>query len=245
MTDYPPIMAVAENNTVRSLLLNRAAALGISLSELSDKIGKNRSYLENFIRKGSPRTLKVEDALIIARTLNIKPSELGVPKELLHNSPEKVSTPDGENPAIVPDAGKPLTFERENRPGPKDLPILGYAKAGDMGLFIDNGERQGVTVRPDILIGVEDAYAVRVHDDSMAPALQAGWLLHVDPHRPCRPGDYVVIQMRDNQAFVKILERRTEKHIICRQLNPAGPVRYDVSKWRSMHRVVGAKFLED
>lgn len=138
-----------------------------------------------------------------------------------------------------------LTFEGALNLGPKDLPILGYVKAGSDALFIGNGEVHATTTRPDSLIGVAGAYAVRVHDVSMSPALQPGWTIHVDPHRPCRPGDIVVIQMKDDAAFVKILVRRTEKHIICRQLNPSEEIRYETALHRSVHRVVGAKFLED
>lgn len=138
-----------------------------------------------------------------------------------------------------------VTYVGELKHGPKDLPILGYVKAGEEAMFIGQGEVQGVTVRPDSLIGVVGAYAVRVYETSMLPILQPGWILHVDPGRPCRPGDLVVIQMNDGASFVKVLVRRTEKHIICSQLNPAGEVKYETAKHRSIHRVVGAKFLEE
>lgn len=152
---------------------------------------------------------------------------------------------DAQNKTVAsPNAGA-VTFEGRLELGPKDLPILGYVKAGEDGVFIDNGEIQGRTNRPDSLLGVTGAYGVRVHDVSLLPALQPGWLVHVDPHRPCRKGDFVVIQMNNGAAFVKILERRTDKYIICSQLNPAGEVKYETKAHRSIHRVVGAKFLEE
>lgn len=214
-------------------------ARGLSQQQLADRvIPKTAQPQIDRLEKGERRLTQAwMERIAAALGVNVT--------DILRNPTEKVSTPDIDKQAIVPDAGKPLTFEGEYRPGPKDLPILGYVKAGDMGLFIDNGESQGVAVRPDSLMGVKDAYAVRVHDESMLPTLQPGWLLHIDPHRPCRPGDYVIIQMQDGQAFVKILERRTERFIICRQLNPLGTVKYEVSKWKSTHRVVGAKFLEE
>lgn len=178
----------------------------------------------------------------------------GVPTEeiLALAGIEPVHAPDpkglqGENDKtfVASQNNKALTFAGEIKLGPKDLPILGYVKAGAEGVFIDNGEVQGVTNRPDSLMGVSSAYAVRVHEGSMIPALQPGWLVHVDPYRPCRPGDLVVVQMKDGAAYLKFLVRRTEKHIICRQLNPEGEVRYETAHWRATHRVVGAKFLED
>ena len=99
--------------------------------------------------------------------------------------------------------------------GPKDLPILGYVKAGTDGFFIVNGEVQGYAVRPDALQGVKDAYSVYIHDKSMFPAFEPGHLAWVDPLRPVKPGDSVVIQLADGQAFIKRLKRRTEKVVIC------------------------------
>lgn len=138
-----------------------------------------------------------------------------------------------------------LTFEdRDYRSGPRDLPILGYVKAGQVGLFMDQGERQGVTVRPEALRDVRTAYAVRVHDVSMSPAFEPGYVLHVDPTRPVRPGDNVVIQTVDGQAFIKRLVRRTERVIICEQFNPREPMEFKPSKVKAIHMVVGCAMVE-
>jgi len=122
--------------------------------------------------------------------------------------------------------------------GPRDLPILGYVKAGGLGFFIGNGERQGVTVRPEILRDVTTAYAVRVHDESMSPALEPGYVVAVDPTRPVKPGDTVIVQLADGQAFIKRLVRRTEKAVICKQFNPAQELKYPPAKVAAVHLVV-------
>lgn len=128
--------------------------------------------------------------------------------------------------------------------GPRDLPILGYVKAGGLGFFIGNGERQGVTVRPESLRDVATAYAVRVHDESMKPVVRPGNLLYVDPTRPVRPGDLVVIQLSDGQAFIKHLVRRTEKAVICEQYNPAGELKYMPAKVHAVHVVVAISLID-
>lgn len=130
------------------------------------------------------------------------------------------------------------------RSGPRDLPILGHVKAGQVGLFIDQGERQGVTVRPEALRDVRTAYAVRVHDVSMSPAFEPGYVLHVDPTRPVKPGDNVVIQTVDGQAFIKRLVRRTERVLICEQFNPREPMEFKPAKVRAIHMVVGCAMVE-
>ena len=128
--------------------------------------------------------------------------------------------------------------------GPRDLPILGYVKAGELGFFIGNGERQGVTVRPETLRDVAAAYAVRVHDESMKPAVKPGHLLFVDPTRPVKSGDLVVIQFHDGQAFIKELVRRTEKALICIQFNPAQELKYPPAKVKAVHLVVQISLVD-
>ena len=130
------------------------------------------------------------------------------PADLLPDQELQSPVPSASRGLVAPSNRSALSFEeREYRSGPRDLPILGYVKAGQVGLFIDQGERQGVTVRPEALRDVSTAYAVRVHDTSMSPAFEPGYVLHVDPTRPVRPGDNVVIQTTDGQAFIKRLVR--------------------------------------
>ena len=165
--------------------------------------------------------------------------------DLLPDQEMKGPTATTSQELIAPSNQTALTFEeRDYRSGPRDLPILGYVKAGQVGLFIDQGERQGVTMRPEALRDVRTAYAVRVHDVSMSPAFEPGYVLHVDPTRPVRPGDNVVIQTVDGQAFIKRLVRRTERVIICEQFNPREPMEFKPSKVKAIHMVVGCAMVE-
>lgn len=167
------------------------------------------------------------------------------PAELLPDQGLKRNVPTASQELVASQNHSALVFEdREYRPGPRDLPILGYVKAGQVGLFIDQGERQGVTVRPEALRDVRSAYAVRVHDTSMSPAFEPGYVLHVDPTRPIKAGDNVVIQLDDGQAFIKRLVRRTERVIICEQFNPRSPMEFKPSKVRAIHMVVGCAMVE-
>jgi SOS-response transcriptional repressor LexA len=165
--------------------------------------------------------------------------------DLLPDQELSGSVPSTSRELVAPANHFGLRFEpRDYRSGPRDLPILGYVKAGQTGLFIDQGERQGVTVRPEALRDVRSAYAVRVHDTSMSPAFEPGYVLHVDPTRPVRPGDNVVIQMADGQAFIKRLVRRTERVITCEQFNPRQPMEFKPAKVSAIHMVVGCAMVE-
>ena len=104
--------------------------------------------------------------------------------------------------------------------------------------------RWGFAMRPESLRDVAEAYAVRVDDDSMAERFIHGNLLQIDPTRPVRPGDNVVLQLKDGQCFVKILVRRTERATICRQLNPEQNIEFKASEVDKIHLVVGVDYLE-
>jgi phage repressor protein C with HTH and peptisase S24 domain len=49
---------------------------GVSLAALSELLGRNPSYLQQFIRKGSPRKLEEQDRATLARFLGVEEEEL-------------------------------------------------------------------------------------------------------------------------------------------------------------------------
>ncbi len=71
-------------NDPRAHLLGLAAGRGVSLAQLSALIGRNASYLQQFVRKGSPRKLEENDRRTLAHFFGVNESELGAPEE---NSP--------------------------------------------------------------------------------------------------------------------------------------------------------------
>ena len=68
-------MATTKNE--RERLLELAQVNGTSLAALSDMIGRNPSYLQQFIRKGSPRKLEERDRRTLASFFGVDESELG------------------------------------------------------------------------------------------------------------------------------------------------------------------------
>jgi len=209
------------------------------------KAGVSNGTVRNFL-KGISKTLTQATIEKLANAADATPAEIfpslaqakskdykeGVDKPL-----SSVASPNHRGVELL--SGRHTTFT-----GPRDLPILGYVKAGELGFFIGNGERQGVTMRPEALRDVATAYAVRVHDESMKPRLWPGNGLFVDPTRPTKPGDLVIIQMTDGQAFVKVLTRRTERAWIFEQYNPAGEVRLDPKKVKGVHLVVNVSLID-
>jgi phage repressor protein C with HTH and peptisase S24 domain len=66
----------------RLRLQQLAAERGVSLSGLSDLIGRNSTYLQQFIRKGSPRRLEETDRRTLARFFGVDEAELGAPEDI-------------------------------------------------------------------------------------------------------------------------------------------------------------------
>lgn len=194
----------------------------------------------NFLNKHSQSldhtTLQALAAAVGVSTEDIIPTIRG------NSKPQGVdSAVDNSQREVAPQNQSGVTFAQGTvAERPKDLKVLGYVKAGTVGYFPDNGETLDMTHRPPALQGVLSAYAVFVHDDSMIPAFEPGWVVWVHPKRAAKPGDNVIIQLRDGQAFIKRLVRRTEKFLICKQWNPTEEVKYDSAKVKDVHLVVGS-----
>ncbi|WP_299193395.1 S24 family peptidase [uncultured Erythrobacter sp.] len=63
----------------RKRLLELSQERGASLASLSELLGRNASYLQQFIKKGSPRKLEEGDRRTLARALGVDEVELGGP----------------------------------------------------------------------------------------------------------------------------------------------------------------------
>jgi len=159
----------------RQRLLQLATERGASLSALSDLIGRNSTYLQQFIRKGSPRKLEETDRRTLARFFGVDESELGAPEEF------------SSQPAAKPVRGDWVDVPR--------LPLGASAGPGALALeelpigafrFSARWLReQGLDPRM--------LSAIRVEGDSMEGTLRDGDEILVDRSpRPLRDGIHVV-----------------------------------------------------
>lgn len=159
----------------RQRLLQLATDRGASLSALSDLIGRNSTYLQQFIRKGSPRKLEETDRRTLARFFGVDEAELGAPEEF-----------------SSPPAAKPVRGDWVDVPR---LPLGASAGPGALALeelpigafrFSARWLReQGLDPRM--------LSAIRVEGDSMEGTLRDGDEILVDRSpRPLRDGIHVV-----------------------------------------------------
>ena len=153
----------------RRRLTELAAERGASLAALSRMIGRNASYLQQFVGKGSPRKLEEEDRRKLADFFAVPETELGAPEDRGEPRGEYVEVPR-------------LPLEASAGPG--------AAAAQEIAFDSFRFSRRWLREQ-----GLEPGQlsAIRVMGDSMDPLLRDGDEILVDrTPRPFREGVHVV-----------------------------------------------------
>jgi phage repressor protein C with HTH and peptisase S24 domain len=142
--------------------------------------------------------------------------------------------------------GQPLMMHPAPEFGGRDLPVRGVAAAGTDALFITNGEPHDWLLRPAVLIGVNEAYAVVAAGTSMEPRYFDGEVVFVHPGRRVAPGlhTFVVVQFYPQEegeapkAVIKKYERQSGGELILSQYNPPQELRFAIETVKSIHLIV-------
>ena len=158
----------------REKLAELARERGHSLAALSRMLGRNASYLQQYITKGSPRKLEEADRRRLAQFFGIGEAELGGPEEIsLARSGDWVEVPR-------------LPLEASAGPGA----VSGAVGAAEIAFDAFRFSRRWLREQ-----GLEPAQlsSIRVMGDSMDPLLRDGDEILVDrAPRPFREGVHVV-----------------------------------------------------
>lgn len=163
-----------------AVLARLAAERGHDLATLSRVIGRNKAYIQQFVKRGTPRRLTEEDRGTLARFL-------GVDESLLGGRPDAVATPGVPWLAAHPSAG-PGSLDSEDRA----LGELGLPPAYLRTIGGQPGQVSAVTVR----------------GESMAPTLNDGDLILVDHGAASRAlSDGIHVLRQDGALIVKRLAR--------------------------------------
>lgn len=183
-----------ETGGPRARLMELVEAQGVSLAGLSALLGRNSSYLQQFVRKGSPRKLEENDRRTLARFFGVGESELG-------------GGPGEGNPASY--AG------RRGRSGEwADVPRLPLGASAGPGAVAAEEQPVGqlrFSTKWLKANGLDPAMlsAIEVEGDSMDPTLRDGDEILVDRSpRPLRAGIHVL--RVDDVLLVKRVERAGE-----------------------------------
>ena len=187
----------------RSRLLDLSSQRGVSLAALSEMIGRNASYLQQFVRKGSPRKLEENDRRVLARFLGVEEVELGGPDPAAmigHGLPTK----------RLPLSKRAPGLRTANLADWLDIPRLGLGASAGPGVLPDEEQPVGQLRFGSRWLktqGLEPAAlsVIAVEGDSMEPTLRDGDEILVDQTpRALKAGIYVI--RMDDVLLVKRIE---------------------------------------
>lgn len=193
----------------------RLRELDLTPSGASEKAGLSRETL--------PKLLKNPEAMPGARTLSKLAVVLGVSEQWLltgAGDPTALQSPQREEQASK--VAMPLP---DRASMPNDIEVLGTA-AGSLlsGAFQIEGVIDYVR-RPPALAGARDIYALYIEGSSMEPRYFPGDLVYVNPHKPPRIGDVVIVQEVNGgpnaiTASIGVLHKRGNGAVVLAKHNP-------------------------
>ena len=116
-----------------------------------------------------------------------------------------------------------LSGRKGQAPRLKQIPMLGFAKAGKGGFFDDSGFPSGSGWEEIDVPGVTDtaAYGLEITGNSMEPVYREGDTIIVSPAATVRKGDRVVVRTADGQVMAKIMQRQTARTLELASFNAA------------------------
>ncbi|MCB2078610.1 MAG: S24 family peptidase [Novosphingobium sp.] len=208
------------NPDPRQRLLELAEGQGVSLSQLSRLIDRNSSYLQQFVRKGSPRKLEETDRRTLAKFFGVAESELGAPEE--NSSARQDQSCKGDwfdVPRLALDASAgPGVLSSDEQP-------IGAFRFSTSWL-----RSQGLD--PSHLS------TIAVAGDSMEPTLRDGDEILVDCS-PAKPRDGVHVVRFDDILLVKRLDTSRPGRMVLLSDNPAyRPIEVSSGEAQVVGRVV-------
>lgn len=129
------------------------------------------------------------------------------------------------------DGFEPRVIARE-----KDLRVFGAVEGGNDGMIVTPEPIDWMT-RPQAVANAPDAFAVYVLGDSMEPRIEHGELVVVNPKKPVKRRDDVVL-VREEQdgtwhALVKRIVRWTAETWVVQQYNPEKEFELPRAEWKA------------
>lgn len=172
--------------------------------------------------------LNLEEAKIYAKKFDVDPLWL--------MGEEAIAQPSTQNDSPNAVVGAKLVG-----PGRK-IKVYGQAVGGVDGEFDMNGSVLYEVMAPPILSDVRGAYGVQVAGDSMYPRYEDGEVCFVDPHRRVKKGDYVIVQIRQEEhgpllAYVKKFVRHNAEELVLSQFNPEKELRFPADHVVTVHYI--------
>ncbi|RYC10050.1 LexA family transcriptional regulator [Ciceribacter ferrooxidans] len=230
----------AMTNALQTIVKTRLEELQIGPIEAATKAGLERTFIRDIV-EGRKKAVRHDKIAVLAAAIRVDAAALGR-NELVRLSPDDLApAPIAGSDATVATSA-PALPPRQSMP--LDIPVMGTA-AGSLsrGAFQFEGGVVDYVRRPPALVGARDIYALFVEGSSMEPQFFPGDLIYVNPHRPPRIGDIVVVQCSNgehapNEASLGIYRRRSEKAVVIGKRNPVAEIELMRDHVTAIHRVL-------
>ncbi len=243
-----PSLTKVVNDIRRDNLMRLIDALGGPTS-LALKLGyANGTYLSQLAGRNPSRTVGEKVARMVETKLSLPDGWMDTPNmpvvfDRTTRAAPRAQTAQRQEHAARKSAQVDTSFQSRMmplpEPGPRDLPVYGTVQGGFNGAEVNYHDPVEYIQRPPTLIGVAKACGVYVTGESMEPRYYAGEIVLVDPRRPARTGDFVVVELSDDRAIVKRLTKRNDKGITVSQLNPPEEKNISRAEVVGVYRIVG------
>lgn len=205
----------------RERLLELSKERGASLASLSEMLGRNASYLQQFIRKGSPRKLEEGDRKTLARFFGVDEAVLG------GEAQEKSYTSDSQSNST--EWVEVARLDIGASAGPGAIP------EGEAAFDAFRFSRRWLAEQ-----GLEGAQlsAITVEGDSMEPLLRDGDEILIDrAPRPFRDGIHVV-RLGDTLMVKRVAQAGAGRFALLSQNLAYPPVDVNADEVEVIGRVV-------
>ena len=198
----------------------------LTQGKIADALGINQGSVRSYLNGYNALNIKV--ASIIAGLIS-QPVETFSPRlaeEISRLAKAATSKPSASAESNV-EQGPQITS------APRKINIVGTAQMGSDGYWsgLDGNEGWVETYSRD-----EDAYALRLKGDSMAPAIRNGWIAVCEPNHRLVPGEYVMVTTTDGQSMVKELLFENEESVSLMSVNAAYGERRSIA-WTDIDKI--------
>lgn len=198
----------------------------LSLEDVAEAIGLSSSQISRF--ESEQREPRLTEIIGMADFMGVLPAEI-------YPELAKLADEFKERPTIV-------VKKQDRNPALPGIPVFAAAEGGEGELVISTDPLDYVT-RPWYLGEVQDAYAVIVTGESMAPAYEPADIAIVNPRLSYLRGkDHIFTTKSDDgtfRAMLKRLVKATEDEWVVEQFNPPKQFSLPRSVWSDAKRVVG------
>ncbi|NSZ47963.1 XRE family transcriptional regulator [Agrobacterium vitis] len=209
-------------NPVQARIKTRLKELGLTPNQASVTAGLDRNYLRVMFDR--------PDAVPRKKTLHQLAGVLECSEAWLRTGKADDATPNSETPQ---DIKPPAIISSSISPAPaatttKDVPVLGSA-AGSLvnGSFALRDEVVDYVARPPAMSSAKGLYALFVEGESMQPQFYPGDIIFINPDRPIRPGDTVIVRSKGDEGrevvSLGILKDRRGGHTVIGKHNYGKP----------------------